>query len=126
MALIEEIMQAALQAPDERKAEAVRILKGEARPSDDFAAAPGTGPLLLGMGEAARHLGVSRSTLWRLLRVQAIEKVELFPGSFRVRRSDLERLAALGIAGCIMPRRRGRPCKSSGPGRATEQEAAHA
>ena len=47
----------------------------------------------LGMGEAAKLLGVSRATLWRILQAGTIKKVELFHGSFRIRREDLERLA---------------------------------
>ena len=50
-------------------------------------------PLLLGMGEAAKYLGVSRPTLWRMIQAGTLEKVELFPGSHRVRRLDLEDLA---------------------------------
>ena len=52
------------------------------------------GPLLLGMGVAAQFLGVSRATLWRMLQAGKLEKVELLPGSFRVRRADIEAIAA--------------------------------
>ena len=45
----------------------------------------------MGMGEAATFLGVSRTTLWRMIQVGRIEKVEILPGSHRVRREDLER-----------------------------------
>jgi excisionase family DNA binding protein len=51
---------------------------------------PVKGPLLLGMGAAAKYLGVSRATLWRMIQAGKIAKVELFPGSFRVRRADIE------------------------------------
>ena len=50
--------------------------------------------LLLGMGAAAGFLGVSRTTLWRMIRGGQIAKVEVLPGSFRVRRADLEAIAA--------------------------------
>jgi len=50
------------------------------------------GPLLLGMGEAAKMLGVSRPTLWRLIQSGRLEKVELLPNSYRIRRADIEAL----------------------------------
>lgn len=50
--------------------------------------------LLMGMGAAAGFLGVSRTTLWRMIRGGQIAKVEVLPGSFRVRRADLEAIAA--------------------------------
>ena len=49
-----------------------------------------TGSLLLGMGAAAKLIGVSRATFWRMIRNHVLEKVEVLPGSFRVRRSDVE------------------------------------
>jgi predicted DNA-binding transcriptional regulator AlpA len=48
-----------------------------------------SGPLLLNMTESAKLLGCSRTCLWRVLRAGRLKKVELFPGSFRLRRSDL-------------------------------------
>jgi excisionase family DNA binding protein len=47
----------------------------------------------MGMGAGAKYLGVSRATLWRMIRIGKLKKVEVLPGSFRVRRSDLESLA---------------------------------
>ena len=35
------------------------------------------GPLLVGMGAGAKLLGVSRATLWRMLRAGRLEKVEV-------------------------------------------------
>ena len=58
------------------------------------APAPVTGPLLLGMGTGAKLLGVSRATFWRMIRAGRLTKVEVLPGSFRVRRADVEAIAA--------------------------------
>ena len=91
MTLTEEVMQAVFAAPDERKIIALKALKGEMPLA---VARPVNGPLLLGMSAGAKLLGVSRATLWRVVRAGKIQKVELFPGSFRVRREDLETLAA--------------------------------
>lgn len=52
-----------------------------------------TGPLLMPMGAAAKLLGVSRPTLWRMIKAGKLKKVEVLPGSFRVRREDIEALA---------------------------------
>jgi excisionase family DNA binding protein len=94
MCLMEELMKAALMAPDERRLDALKVLKGEAVIADPGArpARPITGPMLMGVGEAARFIGVSRGTLWRVLQAGQLEKVELFPGSYRLRRSDVEEL----------------------------------
>ena len=54
--------------------------------------APSNGPLLLGMGAAAKLLGTSRATLWRMIRAGRLKKIEMLPGSFRIRRTDLEAL----------------------------------
>ena len=79
-----------LQAAPEIQAEIDRILEGQASAK----VAASTGPLLLGMTPAAKFLGVSRATLWRMIKAGRIGKVEVLPGSFRVRRADLEALVA--------------------------------
>ncbi|MDD5704952.1 MAG: helix-turn-helix domain-containing protein [Kiritimatiellae bacterium] len=111
MTLTEEIMQAALGAPDERKADALRVLRGEMPAAGAGGYGVSRGPLLLGMGAGAKLLGVSRGTLWRAMRAGRIQKVELFPGSYRVRREELEAVAAgkLGLSG--YKSKRGRPKK---------------
>ena len=78
-----------LQADAKQQAAIDRILDGKvlARSERD------NGPLLLGMSAAARFLGASRATLWRMIRSGRLSKVEILPGSFRVRRADLEQLA---------------------------------
>ena len=48
------------------------------------------GPLLMGMSASAKLLGVSRATLWRMIKAGRLTKVEVLPDSFRVRRADLE------------------------------------
>jgi len=55
---------------------------------------PAQGPLLLGMSASAKFLGVSRATLWRMIKAGLVQKVEVLPGSFRLRRADLEAVAA--------------------------------
>ena len=86
-----ELLAAFLTSSPERKATALKVLKGE---SSGTEAKPVTGPLLFGVCDAAKFLGVSRATLWRAIQAGRISKVQLYPGSFRVRRADLEDLAA--------------------------------
>ncbi|MCE9614785.1 MAG: helix-turn-helix domain-containing protein [Lentisphaerae bacterium] len=109
--------------------DALKVLKGLAVAADPVAPKPTVGPLLLGMGAASRYLGVSRSTLWRVIKAGTMEKVELFPGSYRVRRTDLEDLAQRRMpeGGFVCTSRRGRPRKSdraaAGPRSARESTA---
>ena len=80
-----------LQAPPEVQAEIDRVLEGR---SPVPRSEPPTGPLLLGMSAAAKFIGVSRATLWRMCRSDRLQKVEILPNSFRLRRADLLALAA--------------------------------
>lgn len=64
----------------------------ERRVTETFS--PTQGPLLLGMSASAKFLGVSRATLWRMIKAGLLQKVEMLPGSFRLRRTDLESVAA--------------------------------
>ena len=89
MTVLEEVMQAALGAGDDRKQAALKVLRGEAAESARVV----RGPLLMGIKAGAKFLGVSRATLWRAVCAGRLQKVELFPGSYRVRREDLEALA---------------------------------
>ena len=82
----DDLIRAVFTATDEAKARALAILEGRAAspscPLDN-------GPLLLSMGEAAALLHVSRATLWRTIKAGRLPKVELYPGAFRLRRSDI-------------------------------------
>jgi len=78
-----------LQATPEQQAAIDRVLAGE----QPVTAARVVGPLLLGMSNAARLLGVSRATLWRMIRAGKLARVEVLAGSFRVRRADVEAIA---------------------------------
>ena len=78
-----------LQASPQQQEAIDRILAGQ----PDSASDGPMGPLLLGMGEAADFLGVSRTTLWRLVRSSRLPRVEVLPGFFQVRRTDLLKLA---------------------------------
>ena len=79
-----------LQATTEQLVTIDRILDGKAAVPLPTAA----GPLLLPMGAAAKWLGVSRATLWRMIRAGRLGKVEVLRDSFRVRRTDLEAIVA--------------------------------
>jgi len=50
----------------------------------------------MGMTASAKFLGVSRTTIWRLVGQGRLEKVEVLPGSFWLRRTDLEAIAKGG------------------------------
>ncbi len=80
-----------LQAPADVQAQIDCILDGKPPPKSETTT---TGPLLMGMSEGARFLGVSRQTLWRRSKLGLLERIEILPGSFRVRRADLEAIAA--------------------------------
>jgi excisionase family DNA binding protein len=85
-----KILQGLLQADPERMELVAQVLEGNWSPK---AVSSTSEPLLLQMKNAAKLLGTSRTTLWRLIRSGRLGKVEILPGSFRVRRSDIEKLA---------------------------------
>lgn len=88
----DDLIRAVFTAPEEAKVRALAVLQGR----DGFPGCPqDSGPLLLSMGEAAQLLGISRATLWRMLRAGRLEKVEIYSGAFRLRRSDI--LAIVGL-----------------------------
>lgn len=106
--LTADLLAAVVAASADRKELALKVLRGELPQSSGRVMA---GPLLMGMVAGAKFLGVSRSTLWRVLQAGKIEKVELFSGSYRVRREDLEALAAGKFGMGVNRSRRGRPSK---------------
>lgn len=53
-------------------------------PSDDGQ------PLLMTMVAAAKHLGVGRTTLWRMVKEGILKPVEITPGVHRISRRELE------------------------------------
>ena len=79
-----------LQASPEKLEEIDRILDGRPLVQAEMTA----GPLLYGMSAAAKLLGVSRATLWRMLKAGRLTAVEILPGSSRIRRADLEAIVA--------------------------------
>ena len=87
-----EFLAAALAAPPDRIVDALQVLKGEAvtTSADDR-------PLLLTVSEAARRLNLSRNTVRRVIKEGRLRKVEIYAGSYRLRRLDVEALAA-GVA----------------------------
>ena len=85
-----ELLAAVVAASEERKRDALKVLRGELVATDSAGATEMKGPLLMGMGAAAEYLGVSRPTLWRMIQAGRLEKVQLFPGSNRIRRADLQ------------------------------------
>ena len=90
----DDFLQTLLTAPEKHKAKALKVLRGEiSESSDQNAAKQAPGSLVMGMSAAAKHLGVSRPTLWRMIRAGRLQKVEIYPGAFRVNRSDLEAIA---------------------------------
>jgi len=51
-------------------------------------------PLLLEMKSAAKYMGVSRTTLWRMIKIGFLQRIKILPGSFRLRRADLHEIAS--------------------------------
>ena len=81
-----------LQATPDQLEGIDRILNGEPPPKARVLNAPA----LMGTSAAARALGVSRGTLWRMVEAGTLTKVEIFKNSFRIRRSDIEDLLERG------------------------------
>jgi len=86
---IEKRLLRMLTANSDQLARIDRILEGKPEPG----AEPPKGPLLMMIKDAAELLGVHRATIWRLMKAGRLEEVELL-GGVRVRRADVEALAA--------------------------------
>jgi len=84
----DKLFQAVFTATDDAKERALEILEGKESPSEN------DGPLLLSMGATCELMGLSRSSLWRLIKSGRLEKIELHPGSYRIRRADILSLIA--------------------------------
>ena len=87
----DRLIQAVFKATEEAKEQALPILEGREIPTP-------ADPALLQMGEAAELLNVSRATLWRMVRAGRIEKVELYPNAYRLRRSDITAIVSGGVS----------------------------
>ena len=85
----QEFLAALAAATPDRIAAAMRVLTGELA-IESLA----EGPLLMTVTDAARRLGVARSTVARAIRAKRLTKVELYQGSYRLRRADVEAIAA--------------------------------
>lgn len=83
----DQIIQAVFTATAETKARALAILQGK-EPSSPRSE-PADAPLLMGMGDSAKLMGLSRATLWRMIRDGRLEKVEIYHNAFRLRRADI-------------------------------------
>ncbi len=79
----DQIIQAVFAATDEAKQRALAILQGQ-DPTEAI-----DEPLLLTMGEAAQMLGISRTSIWRLTRSGRLQKRELYPNSYRIKKQDV-------------------------------------
>jgi excisionase family DNA binding protein len=85
-----ELIQALTKASTRRKTLALEVLRGQHDLKEP------SRPLLYSMSQAARVLGVSRTTLWRLVQGGRLPKVQLRDNTYRIRSADLYRLVENG------------------------------
>jgi excisionase family DNA binding protein len=81
----EEFLRAFLNANPQRREQALKMLTGEAE-------RPRSAPLLLTFGKAAEYLVVSRTTMWRMIKAGIVGRVEVYSGTYRVRKEEIEAL----------------------------------
>ena len=79
-----------LQASPEMQTEIDRILEGKGPTKVE----PPAGPTFCGVSAAAKFLGISRATVWRMIKSGRLHKVEMYPGSSRIRWADLKAIVA--------------------------------
>ena len=84
------LIRAVFTATDEAKTRALAVLEGR---DGSLGCPEDSGPLLLTMGEAAELLKISRATLWRCVKAGRLQKIELYPNAFRLKRVDVVALA---------------------------------
>lgn len=84
---MEEILRALLLADRGKQVTAYHVLLGQSQaPAPEL-----TGPLLLTIRAATKFIGVSRSSIYRLIDCGALTPVTLVTGCRRLRREDIER-----------------------------------
>lgn len=88
-----QMIELALASDDTVCAEIAQEIRDVIR-GRSFAERPGRdGPLTLTMTDAAKTLGVSRATLWRMVKAGILRPVEVMSGTLRIRRDDLHRVS---------------------------------
>lgn len=88
-----QLIELALASDNTVAPEAVQVIE-DVLAGKDVESGSVDGPLLLTMTAAAKLLGVSRVSLWRLVKQDVVRTVEIMPGVFRVRRADVLELGA--------------------------------
>jgi excisionase family DNA binding protein len=89
-----QLLVRVLQAAPEQLAAIERLLDGKAEPTQS-----GTvGPVWIRIRTAAVMLDAHRATVWRMVNSGRLTVKEILPGSFRVRRDEVEALAFGGKA----------------------------
>lgn len=86
---IRDLMLRVLMAMPEQLTAIERLLNG----TPNVEKPEHKGPFLIPMREAATLLGVHRTVLWRMTKAGRLARVEILPGSYRVRREDVEAIA---------------------------------
>jgi excisionase family DNA binding protein len=85
-----EFFAAARSASEDAMARAIPVLQGRVMPKG-----PPDDPRLVRVTQAARLLGISRISIWRMMRSGLIASVELLPGLRRIPKSEIDRLAEI-------------------------------
>ena len=87
----QEFLAALAKATPARVEAALRALTTEEPPAP---APADDSPLLMTINHAARRLNVSRTTVRRAIMAGRLQKVEIYAGSYRLRRADVEAIAS--------------------------------